>query len=69
MSSPCVESVLIWLPLITSSQAELAVNIRGAISDIHQDVSKIREEIGSQVRPVSATFTQPVGDGKTLTVA
>ena len=66
MSSPCVESVLTWLPLI-AFQAELAVSIRGAISDIHHDVSKIREEVGGQLRPVSTNFIRPIGDGKMLT--
>ena len=60
MSSPCVESVLTWLPLTASFQAELAVNIRGAISDIHHDVSKIREEIGGQVHQVSTSFIQSI---------
>ena len=38
------------------------MNIRGAISDIHHDVSKIREEIGGKVRPVSTNFIQPISN-------
>ena len=67
MSSPCVESVFTCLSLIVSFQAELAVNIRGAISDIHHDVSKIREGIGGQVRSVSVSFIRPIGNGRILT--
>ena len=51
-----VRSVFSAWRLLTSHrhpQAELAINIHVAVSDIRQDVLKIREEIGGQVHSVS----------------
>ena len=62
------------MSLIVSFQTELAVNTHVAVSDmrhdmsgIRSDVSKIREEIGGQVRPVSASCIQSIDMMLTLT--
>ena len=44
-----------WSPLIVSFQTELIVNIHVTVSDMRQDMSKIREEIGGQVQSVSSS--------------
>ena len=59
--------IFTWSSLTDLFQTELVMNIHVAVSDMHQDVSKIREEIGSQVHPVSA-FDLP-DTRKILTVA
>ena len=58
-----------WSPLTGPFQTELAVNTSVTISDIHRDVSRIREEIGSQVRSVSASHIQSIEGRKILTAA
>ena len=57
-----------WLSLTVPFQTELAVNTNVTVSDIHRDVSKIREEIGGQVRSVSTSRIQSIGN-RILTVA
>ena len=59
---------LAWSTLTFSFQTELAMNTHVAVSDIRHDVSKIRDEIGGQVRSVSAGTVQSV-DRCMLTVA
>jgi precorrin-4 methylase len=49
-------------------QAELVMNIHVNVSDIRDDVSKIREGIDGQVQPVSAIYIQSVEDRRILTV-
>ena len=44
------------------------MNTRATVFDIRHDASKIREEIGGQVRSVSASRIQSI-DAKTLTAA
>ena len=64
-----VRSVLPDWPLLTSrSQTELAINTHVAVSDIRQDVSKIREEICDQVRSVSTNRNQPIDGRGMLTI-
>ena len=58
-----------WLLLITPFQTELSLNTHVAVSDICQDMSKLREEIGGQVRSVSVGHFQPNSNGRMLTVA
>ena len=58
-----------WLSLIVPSQTELAVNTHVTVSDIRHDVSKIREEIGGQVRSVSAGHIRSIDNRMILTVA
>ena len=55
--------------LVTSFQTELAVSAHVTMSGIRHDVSKIREEIGGQVRSVSASSIQPISNRRMLTVA
>ena len=55
-----------WQLLTSHPQAELAINIHLAISDIRQDVSKIREEIGGQVHSVSHNQLM---DGRRMLIA
>ena len=45
------------------------MNTHVTVSGIRLDVSKIREEMGGQVRSVSSSSTQPIGDRRILTVA
>ena len=56
-------------------QAELTLNTHVAVSDtnhnvleMHSDVSKIQEEIGGNVHPVSASLLQSVNNRRMLTV-
>ena len=49
-----------WSSLIVPFQTELAVNTHVAVSDIRNDVSKIREEISNQARSVSANPYSPM---------
>jgi hypothetical protein len=56
-----------WLSLTINFQTELAVNTHVAVSDIRNDVSKIREEIGGQVRSVSASHVRFVNNQGILT--
>ena len=58
-----------WSLLIVSPQTELAMNTHVAISDIRHDVSKIREEIGSQIRQVSTSRIRSVDNWRMLTVS
>ena len=44
-----------WPLLIDPSQTELIMNTHVTVSDIRHDVSKIREEISGQVRPVTVS--------------
>ena len=43
-----------WLSLIITLQTELVMNTHITVSDIRQDVSKIREEIGGKHYSVRA---------------
>jgi len=56
MFSTCDYSYLARLSLNAPFQTELAMNTHVTVSDIRHDVSKIREEIGGQVRSVSANL-------------
>ena len=58
-----------WSLLTASPQTELAMNTHVAVSDIRHDVSKIREEIGGQIRPVSTSHILAVDDNRMLTIA
>ena len=58
-----------WSLLIVSPQTELAMNTHVAVSDIRYDVSKIREEIGGQIRPVSTSHVLAVDNNRMLTIA
>ena len=63
-----VRPVVFTQPLLTVTfQTELAMNTHVAVSDIRHDVSKIREEIGGNVRPVSVSLLQSVEDMRMLT--
>ena len=55
------------LSLTVAFQTELAVNTHVVVSDIRHDVSKIREEIGGNIRPVSTSHLQSI-DNRMLTV-
>ena len=57
-----------WSSLIVPPQTELAVNTHVAVSDIRHDVSKIREEIGSQIRPVSTSHVRAVDNNRMFTI-
>ena len=68
--------IFTWPSLTVPLQTELAMSthvavsdIRNDVSNIHHNVSKIREEISGQVRPVSAGRTQSLDNGRILTVA
>ena len=50
----CVLVTFTCPSLIIPSQTELVMNVHVTVSDIHHDVSKIREEIGNQIHSVSA---------------
>ena len=54
---------------ITLFQTELAMNTHVTVSGMRHDMSKIREEIGSQVRSVSANYIRSIGNRRILTVA
>ena len=43
-------------------QTELAISTQVTVSDIRDDVSKIREEIGAQVRPVRVRWVYLVDE-------
>ena len=58
-----------WSLLIVSPQTELAMNTHVAVYDIRHDVSKIREEIGSQIRQVSTSRIRSVDNWRMLTVS
>ena len=67
---------LTWLSLIVAFQAELVVNVHVTVSDTHaivsnirDDVSKIREGIGGQDQPVSASCILSVNDQRMLIVS
>ena len=60
MSSMCVQHPSASPLLILYSQTELAMNTHNIIADIRQDVSKIREDSGSQNRAVCDMCTFPV---------
>ena len=45
------------------------MNTHVTVSDIRDDVSKIREDIGGQVRSVSVSHIQFVDDRRMLTVS
>ena len=56
-----VRSVLPALRFLTFHlQTELVMNIHVVVSDIRQDMSKVREEIGGQVCSVSASSGGPI---------
>ena len=58
-----------WSLLTASPQTELAMNTHVAVYDIRHDVSKIREEIGGQIRPVSTSRIRSVNSWRMLTVS
>ena len=59
--------VFTWSSLIVFLQTELIMNIHVNVSDIRNDVSKIREGIGGQVQPVSASYVQSIENQRMLT--
>ena len=65
----CAWTFITWISLIVPFQTKLAMNTNIAVSDIRHEVSKIREEIGGQVRSVSVSHIQPVDGVRMLTVA
>ena len=70
MCSTCVPSVVfIWLLLIVPFKTELAVNTNVTVSDIHHNVSKMREEMGGKVCSVSTSRIQPIDYTRVLTIA
>jgi len=58
-----------WMLLIIPFQTELAINTHITVSNIHRDVSKIQEEIGSRIPLVSVDHIQSVDNMKVLTVS
>ena len=69
-------AVFTQLSLTVPLQTELAINTHVTVSEMHHnvsgirsDVSKIREEIGGNVRSVSAPRVSSVEDGKMFTIA
>ena len=58
-----------WSLLTASPQTELAMNTHVAVYDIRHDVSKIREEIGSQIRQVSTSRIRSVDNWRMLTIS
>ena len=65
-----VRSVVIArLSLIVPSQTELAINTNVTVSSMRHDMAKIREEMGGQVRSVSASCIQSTGNRRILTIA
>ena len=64
-----------WLSLTAPFQAELALNTRVAVSDMHHDMLEMRSDMlniwgdGGQVRPVSANSIRFADNGRILTVA
>jgi hypothetical protein len=68
--------IFTWSSLTANFQTELAVTTHVTVSDTHaivfdirDDVSKIREGIGSQAQPVSASCIQSVANRRMLTVS
>ena len=61
--------IVTWISLTVPFQTKLAMNTNIAVSDIRHDVSKIRNEIGSQVRSVSVSHIQPVDSMRMFTFA
>ena len=53
MSSKCVRCALAWPSLNIPLQTELAMNTHTIITDVHQNVLKICEDVGSQNQVVS----------------
>ena len=49
-------------------QIELAISTQVAVSEIRDDVSKIREEIGGQVRSVRVRWVYLVDEGMLMIV-
>ena len=62
-------AVFTWPSLTVPLQTELILSTHVTVSDIRHDVSKIREEIGGQVHPVSASCICSAGDKRILTAA
>lgn len=58
-----------WSLLIVPSQTELVLDTQNSVSDIHHDVPKVPEEIGGQVRSVSASRIQIANNQRVLTIA
>jgi len=46
MSSTCVQCAPAWSSLNIPLQTELVINIRVTVSDTHQNVLEIREDVG-----------------------
>jgi hypothetical protein len=61
--------VFTWSPLIVLFQAEVVVNTHVNLSDMRDDVSKIREGIGGQGQLVSASCILSVNDQRMLIVS
>ena len=53
MSSTCVQSAPAWSSLMSSHQTELGLNTHTIVSDMHQNVLKLRKDADSQSRVVS----------------
>ena len=56
MSSTCVQCALAWPSLNIALQTELAMNTHTIITDVHQNVLKICEDVGSQNQVVSDAY-------------
>jgi hypothetical protein len=61
--------VFVWASLIVLFQTQLILNIHVNVSDIRNDMSKIREGIGGRVQPVSMSRIQSVEYRRVLTVS
>jgi hypothetical protein len=61
--------VFVWASLIVLFQTQLILNIHVNVSDIRNDMSKIREGIGGKVQPVSMSRIQSVEYREMLTVS
>jgi hypothetical protein len=62
-------ATLTWPSLIVPFQLELGVSILVTVTDIRNDVSRIQEQISGQVHSVSASWIQPIENGRMLIIA
>jgi hypothetical protein len=69
MSLLCVQSFFARSPLIILFQTQLILKIHVNVSDIRNDMSRIREGIGGRVQPVSMSRIQSVEYRRVLTVS
>jgi len=59
MSSTCVQCVPAWSSLMSPIQTELVLNTHTVVTEMHQELLKLRrEDAGSQNRVVSDTRAQ-----------